>query len=103
MQVGMDGGVVPSWVPGEQGEIDIDVWQTSTTHQQFVAAYDAVLAAALNGNVAPTFSGTIVIQGSVTGAQQPARRRLPEYPRQDLSGTGTARSLGILATNIITE
>jgi hypothetical protein len=95
---------VPSWVPGEQGEIDIDVWQTSTTHQQFVEAYDAVLAAAVNGNVAPTFGGTIVIQDSVTGVQHTctgvAFQKIPDKTYQEQA----QRVHWVFsATNIITE
>jgi len=63
LQVGMDGAVIPSVVPGDQGEIEIQVWQTSTIHQSFLAWYNALKAARDAGNVQPWYSSALVLQG----------------------------------------
>src|ERR1035441_1951146 len=34
LKVGMDGAVIVSYRPGEQGEIEVQVWQTSNLHRQ---------------------------------------------------------------------
>lgn len=68
MKVGMDGAVVPSAIPGDNGEIDIDVWQTSTIHQLLLAAYNAQKAARDQGDVSNWAANTIVIQNIVDGS-----------------------------------
>jgi hypothetical protein len=67
IQGGMDGAAVPSYIPGEWGEIDIELWQTSTTQQDFVEAYNQLLVAARAADVSNQFSGTLLIVQSTTG------------------------------------
>jgi hypothetical protein len=67
LQVGMDGAVVPSVVPGDQGEVEIQVWQTSTLHQQLLAWYNALKAARDAGDVSQWFSGVLLVQNIVDG------------------------------------
>lgn len=68
LQVGMDGAVVPSVIPGDQGEIEIQVWQTSTIHQQLLAWYNAVKAARDAGDVSQWFAATLLVQNTVDGS-----------------------------------
>lgn len=72
LQVGMDGAVVPSYIPGEQGEIEIQVWQTSTIHQQLLALYNVLKVQTDLGNVQPWFSTGIFIQSVVDGTSHTA-------------------------------
>lgn len=67
MKVGMDGAVVPSAIPGDQGEIDIECWQTSTIHSQLLAAYNAAKAARDQGDVSNWAGNSIIIQNIVDG------------------------------------
>ena len=87
IQGGMDGAPVPSWTPGEWGEIDVEVWQTSTTQKQFTAAYNTILAQALLGNVSPTFGNTMVIIDTITQtvftATGVAFPKIADHPYQD--------------------
>ena len=87
MQVGMDGAVVTSVVPGEQGEIEILVWQTSTLHQEFLAWYNAVLAAMLAGDVAPWFAATVIVMNTTDGSLHTctgvAPRKVPDKQYQE--------------------
>lgn len=72
LQVGMDGAVVPSVVPGDQGEIELQVWQTSTIHQQLLAWYNAVKAARDAGDVSQWFAATVIVANTVDGSSHTA-------------------------------
>lgn len=68
LQVGMDGTIVPSVIPGDQGEIEIQVWQTSTIHQQFLALYNSLKTQRDLGNVQWWFGNTIYLINTVDGS-----------------------------------
>lgn len=68
IQVGMDGAVVPSVVPGDQGEFEVQVWQTSSIHQQFMLWYNALRSARDAGDVTNWFGATILVQNIVDGS-----------------------------------
>ena len=68
VQVGMDGAVIPSVLPGDQGEIELSVWQTSTLHKELLAWYNAVKAARNVGDVSPWFAGMLLIASTVDGS-----------------------------------
>lgn len=68
IQVAADGGIVPSWTPGEWGTIEISMYQTSTLHQEFLALYNAIKAAADAGDTSQTFAGTVVLVSIVDGS-----------------------------------
>jgi hypothetical protein len=68
-QVGMDGAVIPSVIPGDQGEIEIQLWQTSTLHQKFLDWYNLLRAARDAGDVSLWFGGTLLVQNIVDGSQ----------------------------------
>lgn len=67
-KTGMDGAVVPSYVPGESGEVEIQVWQTSTIHQEFLAAYNTIQAAAALGDVSQAFGATLFLSNVTDGS-----------------------------------
>ena len=68
LQVGMDGSVVPSVIPGDQGEIEIQVWQTSTLYQSLLALYNQLKTQRDLGNVKYWFGTTIYIQNVTDGS-----------------------------------
>lgn len=68
LQVGMDGAVVPSVIPGDNGEIDIQVWQTSTLQQQLLNLYNTLRSGRDLGIVAPWFGTTIYIKNTLDGS-----------------------------------
>jgi hypothetical protein len=68
LQVAADGAIVPSWTPGEWGDIEISMYQTSTLHQEFLALYNAVKAAADAGDTSRAFAGTVVLLNVVDGS-----------------------------------
>lgn len=67
-KTGMDGAVVPSYVPGESGEVEIQVWQTSVIHQEFLAAYNQVKTAADLGDVSQAFGSTLFLSNTTDGS-----------------------------------
>ncbi len=78
VEVGMDGAVIPSVIPGDNGEIELQVWQTSTLHQQLLAWYNAVKSARDAGDVSQWFSGTLVVQSIVDGSSHYANGVAPQ-------------------------
>ena len=58
---GIDGAVAPSLVPGEQGEFEITVFQTSTLHRELLNLYNLVKAAMDAGDATQWFLGTVVM------------------------------------------
>ena len=72
LQVAMDGAVVPSVVPGDQGEIEIQVWQTSTLQQALTAWHNQATAARDAGNVTNWFGQTVIIQSILDGSSHVA-------------------------------
>lgn len=86
VESGMDGAVVPSVVPGDQGEIELQVWQTSTLQDELLAWANAVKAAKDNGDVDPFFGATVIAQnihdGSYHKATGVAPQKIPDKTYQ---------------------
>ena len=68
LDLGIDGAVVPSYIPGDLAEIEIKMWQTCTLHQQFLALANAIKAASDAGDVSQVFSGRFLIVNIVDGS-----------------------------------
>jgi len=68
-KVGGDGAVIISAIPGDQGEIDVEVWQTSTLHQQFLAWYNQCKAARDQGDVSVWAGAKVVVWNAVDGSK----------------------------------
>src|ERR1017187_5099557 len=64
---GMDGAVVPSINPGNQGEIEVEVWQTSSLHQQLLQLYNNCKNASDAGDPSAWFAGSIYLELTTTG------------------------------------
>ena len=77
IQIGMDGAVVPSVLSGDQGEIELQVWQTSTLHQQLMAWYNGLRSARDAGDVSQWFGANVVIQNIVDGSSHYAKGVAP--------------------------
>jgi hypothetical protein len=104
LKVGMDGAVIISYVPGEQGEVELQVWQTSSIHFELLAWYNACTTAAQNGNVGQWAAGTLVIQNTVTGTSHTCTgvcpMKVPDVPYQTEAQT---INWVLRAANIINE
>ena len=64
----MDGSIVPSVLPGDQGEFELQVFQTSTLQQQLLALWNAQKTAELAGDVSNWFGATMYVQSLVSPA-----------------------------------
>jgi hypothetical protein len=102
VQVGMDGAVVPSVIPGDQGVVEIQVWQTSSLQQEFIAWYNTLQAAELAGDVSNWFSNTILIQNIVDGSSHLCTGVGPEKVPSKVYGDQAARvSWRFICSNIV--
>lgn len=72
IKVGADGAVVISAIPGDNGEIEIEVWQTSTLHAQLLAWYNLLRTLRDQADVSNWATSTIYIQNIVDGSSHQA-------------------------------
>jgi len=77
-KVGADGAVAISAIPGDQGEIDVEVWQTSTLHQQFLAWFNQCKAAGDLGDYTNWAAGTVNVQNTIDGSSHHATGVAPK-------------------------
>ena len=104
LQVAADGGIVPSWVPGEWGTIEISLYQTSTLHQELLALYNAIKAAADLGDTALAFAGTVVLISIVDGSVHTATGvGFQKVPDKAYSSQAALLTWGLLCADIINE
>jgi|SRR5579872_828421 len=80
MKIAADGGVVPSAVPGNNGEVDLKFFQTSTLQSDFIAWFNAMIAAADAGDVSTWAAGTLLIKNTVDGSGHYCRGVAPKKP-----------------------
>lgn len=69
METGMDGSVAVSAVPGDMGEIELQIWQTSPLQELMLTWYNALRAARDQGDVSNWATSTITIQNIVDGSK----------------------------------
>ncbi len=104
VQVGMDGAVVPSVIPGDQGEIELQVWQTSTLHQDLLAWYNALRAARDAGDVSQWFGGTFLAQSIVDGSSHLATGVAPvKVPDKTYAEQAQRVTWVLRACNIVSQ
>lgn len=104
LKVGMDGAVIPTWVPGNQGEIEIQVWQTSVIHHQFLGWFNAINAAAMASDVSNAFSGVLLIQSILDGSSHTAIGVAPvKVPDKNYGPDAVTCNWVFRAANIINE
>lgn len=68
MKTGADGATAVSAIPGDWGEIEFEMWQTSTLHKQLLTWYNSVKAARDQGDVSQWASALIFVQNIVDGS-----------------------------------
>jgi Protein of unknown function (DUF3277) len=101
MKTGMDGSVVVSAVPGDMGEIEIQVWQTSTLHQLLLAWYNALKAARDSGDVSNWASSSILVTNIVDGTGHQATGVAPmKVPDKTYGAQATTVSWVLKGANI---
>jgi hypothetical protein len=99
--VAADGTVMPSYVAGANGEVDIEVQETSILHKALLTLYNAlVLQADLDdilGWAATSISFALLIDGSVHTLTGVSFDKIPDKPYQ---AAGQKMTWKLLAANI---
>lgn len=102
--IGMDGAPVTSWTPGENGEIDIEIYQTSTTQNDFISAYNQILTETLQGDVTDTFAATLIIKELNGGSQHTATGvAFQKIPDKQYQAQAQLCHWVFVCANVITE
>lgn len=100
--VAADGTVMPSYVAGDNGDIEIAVQETSSIHSQLLALYNLCVLGANNYDVlgwaATSISFTFLIDGSTHVATGVSFRKIPDKPYQ---AHGSRITWSLMAASII--
>ena len=100
--VAADGTVMPSYLAGANGEVDIEVQETSILHKALLTLYNAlVLQADLDdilGWAATSISFALLIDGSVHTLTGVSFDKIPDKPYQ---AAGQKMTWKLLAANIV--
>ena len=104
LQVGMDGAIIPRVVPGDQGEIELQIWQTSTFHQELLAYCNALKAARDAGDVSQWFSGVLLVQNIVDGTSHTCTGVAPQkVPDKTYQEQAQRVNWLLVACNVVNE
>ena len=102
LKVGMDGSVAPSFIPGDNGEIEIQVFQTSPLHQLLTSIMNGILTAANAGDVSNAYAGTVLMQNIVDGSSHTATGVCPQkFPDKSYDTEAQAVTWILTAANIV--
>lgn len=100
--VAADGTVMPSYVAGDNGEVDIQVQETSAIHKALLSLYNLCVLAANNEDVfgwaATAISFTLLIDGSTHTLTGVSFEKIPDKPYE---AQGQKMTWKLLAANII--
>ncbi len=100
--VAADGTVMPSYIAGDNGEVDIQVQETSFLHSALLALYNLAVLAANNEDVSgwasTAISFTLLIDGSVHTLTGVSFDKIPDKPYE---ASGQKITWKLLAANII--
>jgi Protein of unknown function (DUF3277) len=99
--VAADGTVMPSYIAGDNGEVDLVVQETSAIHQALLALYNLCVLAANNDDVsgwaATAISFTFLIDGSVHTLTGVSFEKVPDKPYE---ANGQKMTWKLMAANI---
>jgi hypothetical protein len=100
--VAADGTVMPSYIAGDNGEVDIVVQETSYIHKALLSLYNLAVLAANNDDVsgwaATAISFTFLIDGSIHTLTGVSFEKIPDKPYE---ANGQKITWKLLAANII--
>ena len=99
--VAADGTVMPSYIAGNNGDIDIQVQETSVIHRALLSLYNLAVLAANNDDVfgwaATSISFTLLIDGSTHLATGVSFEKIPDKPYE---ASGQKITWKLMAANI---
>lgn len=100
--VAADGTVMPSYIAGDNGEVDIAVQETSSIHRSLLSLYNLAVLYANNDDVAGwaanAISFTFLIDGSIHTLTGVSFEKVPDKPYE---AQGQKITWKLLAANIV--
>lgn len=100
--VAADGVVMPSFVAGENGEVTVEVQQTSALHHALLSLYDMLDTAAVGGDVSnwasTTMSFRTILDGSTHTLSGVSFQKVPDKP---YAAKGSNVTWILMAANIV--
>lgn len=100
--VAADGTVMPSYVAGDNGEVDINVQETSVLHKALLSLYNLCVLAANNDDVtgwaATAISFALLIDGSTHVLTGCSFDKIPDKPYE---AAGQRITWKLMAANIV--
>ncbi len=102
--VAADGTVMPSYIAGDNGEIDIDVQESSTLHTQLLALYNQAVVAASNDDVSGWAATSISFRMLTDGTQHTLTGcSFDKVPDKPYEAAGKRVTWKLLACSIINQ
>lgn len=102
--VAADGTVMPSYIAGNNGEVDITVQETSAIHGELLSLYNQCVLAADNDDVsgwaATAVSFTLLIDGSIHTLTGCSFEKIPDKPYE---AQGQKMTWKLMAANIFNQ
>jgi hypothetical protein len=102
--VAADGTVMPSYIAGDNGEVDIQVQETSAIHSELLELYNLCVLAADNEDVsgwaATNISFTFLIDGSTHTLTGCSFDKIPDKPYE---ANGQKMTWKLMAANIVNQ
>lgn len=100
--VGADGVVMPSYVAGDNGELSIEMQQTSALHHALLTLYNLLITLAANGDVSnwanTTIAGRTVLDGATHVFSGVSFQKIPDKPYES---EGRNVTWILMAANIV--
>lgn len=102
--VAADGTVMPSYLAGDNGEVDIQVQETSAIHSELLDLYNQAVLAADNDDVsgwaATAISFTLLIDGSTHTLTGVSFDKIPDKPYE---ASGQKMTWKMVAANVVNQ
>jgi hypothetical protein len=102
--VAADGTVMPSYVAGNNGDVDIIVQETSAIHRELLGLYNLAVLAADNDDVlgwaATSIAFTLLVDGSVHVLTGVSFEKIPDKPYE---ANGQRMTWKLMACNIFNQ
>lgn len=100
--VAADGTVMPSYIAGDNGEVDIQVQETSAVHSELLALYNLCVLAANNDDALPwaanVISFTLLIDSSTHVLTGVSFDKIPDKPYE---AAGQKMTWKLMAANVV--
>jgi hypothetical protein len=102
--VGADGTVMPTYKAGDNGEITIEMQQTSSLHHALIGLFNACITAANGGDISgwagTTISLRTILDGSGHYLSGVSFQKIPDKP---YASDGQNVTWTLLAANVVTQ